>query len=73
LPTITDNVTIDGYTQFGAEPNDATTNANSTVLKIELSGRPNGSRLAASGLTTQASSCLVKGLAINHFGQHGVL
>ena len=74
LPPITDNVTIDGYTQAGAVANTATTNANSAVLKIELSGRrPNGSRLAASGLTIQASSCLIKGLAINRFGQHGVV
>jgi CSLREA domain-containing protein len=74
LPTITDRVTIDGYTQAGAVVNNATTNANNAVLKIELSGRrPNGSRLAASGLSIQASSCLVKGLSINRFGQHGVL
>lgn len=74
LPSITDNVTIDGYTQAGAAPNSATTNANSAVLKIQLSGlRPNGSRLAASGLTIEVSSCLIKGLAINRFGQHGVL
>jgi CSLREA domain-containing protein len=74
LPPITDNVTINGYTQAGAVVNTATTNANSAVLKIELSGRrPNGSRLAASGLTIQTSSCLIKGLAINRFGQHGVL
>jgi hypothetical protein len=38
LPTITDTVSIDGYTQAGAEPNDAITNANSAVLKIQLSG-----------------------------------
>ena len=74
LPTITDNVTIDGYTQAGALPNSATTNANSAVLKVELSGRrPNGSRLAASGLIIGTSSCLIKGLVINGFGQHGVL
>jgi CSLREA domain-containing protein len=74
LPTITDNVTIDGYTQAGAVANTATTNANSAVLKIQLSGlRPNGSRLAASGLVIEASSCLIKGLTINRFGQHGVL
>jgi CSLREA domain-containing protein len=74
LQTITDRVTIDGYTQAGAVVNNATTNANNAVLKIELSGRrPNGSRLAASGLSIQASSCLVKGLSINRFGQHGVL
>ena len=74
LPTITDNVTINGYTQTGAVVNTAKTNANSAKLKIELSGRrPNGSRLDASGLVIQVSSCLVKGLAINRFGQHGVL
>jgi CSLREA domain-containing protein len=74
LPTITGAVTINGYTQAGAVANTATTNANSAVLKVELSGRrPNGSRLAASGLTIQASPCVVKGLAINRFGQHGVL
>jgi CSLREA domain-containing protein len=38
LPTITDNVTIDGYTQAGALPNSATTNANSAVLKVEIRG-----------------------------------
>lgn len=74
LPEITDNVTIDGYTQAGAEANDATTNANNAVLKIELSGRrPDGSRLAASGLIVQASSCLIKGLAINRFGGDGIV
>jgi hypothetical protein len=74
LPIITDNVTIDGYTQAGALPNSATTNANSAKLQVELSGqRPNGSRLAASGLIIGASTCLIKGLAINGFGQHGVL
>ena len=74
LPTIIDNVTIDGYTQAGAIVNNASTNVNNAKLKIELSGRrPNGSLLAASGLVIEASSCLIKGLAINRFGQHGVL
>ena len=74
LPTITNNVTIDGYTQSGAVVNNASTNTNNAVLKIDLSGRrPNGSRLAASGLVIEASSCLIKGLAINRFGQHGIL
>jgi CSLREA domain-containing protein len=39
LPTTTGAVTINGYTQPGAEPNDVATNANNAVLKIELSGR----------------------------------
>jgi hypothetical protein len=74
LPPVTDNVTINGYTQAGNLVNTAPTNANNAVLKIELSGRrPNGSRLATSGLTIQASPCLIKGLSINRFGQHGVL
>jgi hypothetical protein len=74
LPSITDNITINGYTQAGAVANTASTNANSAVIKIELSGRrPNGSLLAASGLTIEVSSCLIKGLTINRFGQHGVL
>jgi CSLREA domain-containing protein len=74
LPPITDNVTINGYTQAGAVANSATTNANNAVIKIQLSGlRPNGSRLAASGLVIEASTCLIQGLAINRFGQHGIL
>ncbi|HET7271159.1 MAG TPA: hypothetical protein VFI90_08725 [Rubrobacter sp.] len=74
LPTISDKVTINGYTQDGFAVNSASTNANSAVLRIEISGRrPNGSRLAASGLVIEASACLVQGLTINRFGQHGVL
>ena len=37
LPTITDPVTIDGYSQSGATPNTLAT-GNNAVLKIELSG-----------------------------------
>ena len=74
LPAITDNVTIDGYTQEGAEPNDAITNANNAVLKVELSGlRPNGSRLAASGLAVSEAGTTIKGLVINRFGGDGIV
>ncbi len=38
LPAITDTVTVDGYTQPGVCPNDATTNANNAVLGVEING-----------------------------------
>jgi hypothetical protein len=37
LPTITDAVTIDGYTQQGASPN-TLTRGNAAVFKVELDG-----------------------------------
>ena len=66
LPTITQQVTIDGYTQSGATKNTLTqpgkTNA---ALKIVLSGAfaPDG----ADGLEIDASNVVVKGLVINDF------
>ncbi len=73
LPLITDNVTIDGYTQPGALVNTATTNANSAVLKIELNGA--GTDANTSGLVVTgagAGGTKIKGLVINRFGNHGV-
>ncbi len=64
LPTITDTVVIDGYTQSGASVNTnsfaAGTNA---VLMIEL----DGTNANANGLTIEAASSIVKGLVINRF------
>jgi CSLREA domain-containing protein len=73
LPTITDKVTIDGYTQSGATPNSAITNSNSAVLKIELRGTSapaNAFGLAVSG--NGAAGTKIKGLVINRFGDDGV-
>jgi hypothetical protein len=73
LPSITDTVTIDGYTQPGAEPNDAITNANSAVLKIELSGASapaNAFGLAVSG--SGAAGTTIKGIVVNRFGDVGI-
>jgi hypothetical protein len=73
LPTITDTVSIDGYTQAGAEPNDAITNANSAVLKIQLSGTnapSNAFGLAVSG--SGAAGTTIKGLVINSFADDGL-
>ena len=72
LPTITDPVIIDGYTQPGASLN---TNGpglgSNAVLKIELDGSNAGA--GASGLTITAGNSTVQGLVINRFGQNGVL
>ena len=71
LPTITDPVVIDGYTQPGATPN---TNGPglglNTVLKIELDGSSAGT--AADGLTITAGSSTVRGLVINRFSDNGM-
>ena len=71
LPTITDPVVIDGYTQPGASPN---TNGPgmglNTVLMIELDGTNAGA--GATGLFIVAGSSTVRGLVINRFGESGV-
>ncbi|HEY6204752.1 MAG TPA: hypothetical protein VIW21_01155, partial [Chthoniobacterales bacterium] len=64
LPTITQPVTIDGYTQPGSSANtNPTTMGLNTVLKIELSG----AMVTTSGnaLEIAASNCTVQGLVIN--------
>jgi hypothetical protein len=70
LPTITEAVTIDGYTQPGASANtNPTTKGLNTVLKIELSGAMSG---GAVGLEIQADNCTVRGLVINSSFQYGI-
>jgi hypothetical protein len=56
LPAITVPVVIDGTTEMGAS--------------IELNGTNAGS--SADGLDIQAGTSTIKGLAINHFGGHGI-
>jgi hypothetical protein len=66
LPTITQTVTIDGYTQPGSSPNTLPfpqgTNA---VLTIELSGQALPLDLNAVGLKIAAGGTVVRGLVIN--------
>jgi CSLREA domain-containing protein len=69
LPPITDQVTIDGYSQPGASPNTLAKGTNA-VLKIELDGANAGN--GAPGLDIQASNTVVKGLVINRFHDVGV-
>src|SRR5207248_878307 len=66
LPTITQTVTIDGYTQPGSSmnTNPPTMGIMATIL-IELSGVNSGSNF--SGLIINAANCTVRGLVINRF------
>jgi hypothetical protein len=63
LPTITDPVIIDGYSQPGAGPNTDPDGFNATLL-IELNGENAG---PASGLRISAGNSTVRGLVINRF------
>ena len=70
LPTITDTVIIDGYSQPGASPNTNLISLGSNaVLKIELDGTDAGAD--ANGLTITAGNSTVCGLVINRFGTGG--
>jgi hypothetical protein len=66
LPTITDPVSINGYTQPGSSPNTLATGDNA-VLKVELNGA--ALPLGQSGLriTHVSGSSVVKGLVVNRF------
>ncbi len=67
LPVITEQVTIDGYSQPGASPNTLAA-GDDAAIKIELSGRD----ASSDGLVIKASNVGVSGLAINRFAGSGV-
>ena len=64
LPTITDPVIIDGYTQPGASPNTQST-GDDAVLLIELDGA--SSKTVRDGLDITAGNSVVRGLVIHRF------
>ena len=69
LSAITEQVTIDGYTQPGSSPNTKAV-GNNAVLKIELNGAGASDH---SGLEIASSSnSVIKGLVINRFGIDGI-
>jgi hypothetical protein len=71
LPTITDPVVINGYTQPGASPNTNPVGSGiNAVLKIELDGSLAGT--LQQGLYIAANDCTVRGLVINRFGGNGI-
>ena len=69
LPTITDTVTIDGYTQQGSSPN-TLDEGNDAVLNIQLDGLNAGS--GAVGLLIEATDTTIKGLVIRRFDDYGI-
>src|SRR5262249_44454811 len=65
--TITDAVTIDGYTQPGATPNTLAVGDNA-ILQIELrGGYPSSTGFIGTPLTITAGGCTIRGLAIDGF------
>jgi hypothetical protein len=68
LPAITGPVTIDGYTQPGAQPNTKAV-GNNAVLKIELSG----ANAPGHGLFVIGSNSTIKGLVINRWAGAGIV
>jgi hypothetical protein len=70
LPAITEQVTMDGYTQTGASPNTKAV-GNDAALKIVLDGinaGPGRDGLAIDG----ASNSVIKGLVIHRFSGDGI-
>jgi hypothetical protein len=65
LPTITDPVIIDGYSQLGASPNSLAV-GNNAVLRIELNGDQDRDAVPV-GLSITAGSSTIKGLSIWSF------
>jgi hypothetical protein len=71
LPTITDPVVIDGYTQPGASPNTNPPGLGSNaVLKVELDGSNAGT--GTNGLRITTGNSTVRGLVINRFSASGI-
>jgi hypothetical protein len=68
LPTITNAVIIDGYTQSGASQNtNPPGQGDNAVILIELSGAMAPPNSNFRGLSIQANGCGVRGLVINSF------
>lgn len=71
LPTITDAVMIDGYSQPGSEANTNPIDQGlNTVLMVELDGTNAGAD--TDGLNIEADDCTVRGLVINRFSRDGI-
>ena len=71
LPPITEQLTVDGFSQPGASPNTLAKGTNAELL-IELSGSGLTNAGDHTGLSISASDSVVQGLVINRFGGAGV-
>lgn len=69
LPTITEAVLIDGYTQPGANVNTSPDADNATLL-IELDGSSAG--VGSHGLLVEADNTTIKGLVVHGFSGVGI-
>jgi CSLREA domain-containing protein len=69
VPTVTQTVVIDGYTQTGATVNTLATSDNA-VLRIELDGTSAG--VSVTGLTLSGATSVLRGLVINRFNGGGI-
>ncbi len=67
LPTITEAVTIDGYTQPGASANTLAGGDNAVILIVINGATVEAGQALLPGLEIAASNCAVRGLAINTF------
>jgi hypothetical protein len=65
LPEVTDQVTIDGYTQPGAKPNSREI-GNDAIILIQIYGR-SASATAERGLLIKSNDCVVRGLSFGGF------
>ena len=70
LPSVTDAVVIDGFTQPGSRANSLALGNDANIL-IELNGINVGDRTAP-GIDLRASGCTVRGLVIYRIGGDGV-
>jgi hypothetical protein len=70
LPTITDAVTVDGYSQPGSSPNTRDVGSSDAVPLVELSGA--SAPADSIGLRIDASGSAVRGLVINRWDSRGV-
>ena len=72
LPAITDQVTIDGYTQPGASVNtNGPSQGTNAEILIEIDGTAIG--VAGYGLTSNSGNVTIRGLAINRCPNGGIL
>lgn len=68
LPSVTDTVVIDGYTQPGAAAN-STPTTNNAVIKVNIDGTAAGGN---HGLRIESSGNVIRGLSITQFGGDGI-
>jgi hypothetical protein len=71
LPSITDAVLIDGYTQPGSSPNTLPDGEDASLL-VELKGTSLGGFTSHDGIHINSSNCTVRGLVINNFTGSGI-